>query len=197
MDELMLRQAQKGDAQAFEALITPYEQMVWRVCWHYTNHTENARDCAQEAMLKAWRSIAAYRGDCSLESWLYRICASVCLDFLRKSKRHDAESTDAMREEGFDPAADAPPPAQAVEQKQSRQALRQAMARLPEDMRTALILYALEKKRYEEIASITGAAVGTVKSRINRARQKLEEMLRNGEPSGKSAVQHREGRKGK
>lgn len=195
MDEITLRRAQKGDAQAFEALITPYEQMVWRACWHYIPHRENARDCAQEAMLKAWRSIAAYRGDCSMESWLYRICASVCLDFLRRNRRHEAESTDAMQEEGFDPADERPGPDQAVEKKQSRQALREALSRLPEEMRTALILYALENQKYEDIARITGAAVGTVKSRINRARQKLEKILRDGEQSEENAVQHHEGRK--
>lgn len=195
MDEITLRRAQKGDARAFEELIGPYEQMVWRVCWHYVPHRENALDCAQEAMLKAWRSIAAYRGDCSIESWLYRICASVCLDYLRANRRHEAESTDAMREEGFDPVDERPLPDQEMEKKQSRQALREALGRLPEDMRTALILYALENRKYEDIARITGAAVGTVKSRINRARQKLEEMLRDGEQSGKTSVQHREGRK--
>ena len=56
MDELILRRAQKGDASAFEQLVTPYEQMIWRVCWHYLHHREDAMDCAQEVMLKAWRS---------------------------------------------------------------------------------------------------------------------------------------------
>ena len=61
MDELILRRAQKGDASAFEQLVTPYEQMIWRVCWHYLHHREDAMDCAQEVMLKAWRSIGQYR----------------------------------------------------------------------------------------------------------------------------------------
>ena len=64
MDELILRRAQKGDASAFEQLVTPYEQMIWRVCWHYLHHREDAMDCAQEVMLKAWRSIGQYRQDC-------------------------------------------------------------------------------------------------------------------------------------
>lgn len=194
MDEITLRRAQKGDAQAFERLMEPYEQMVWRVCWHYVNHTEDARDCAQEALFKAWKSISAYRGGCSLESWLYRICASVCLDFLRKKKRQQVESADALREEGFDLPDDAPQPDEVVQKRQEREEVRRAIAALPEDMRTVLILYALEKKRYEDIAEITGAAVGTVKSRLNRARQKLAEMLKSREPSGKIAVQRSEGR---
>ena len=194
MDEITLRRAQKGDARAFERLVEPYEQMVWRVCWHYVNHIEDARDCAQEALFKAWKSISAYRGDCSLESWLYRICQSVCLDFLRRKKRRQEESADALREEGFDPPDDAPTPDEAAQKRQEREEVRRAIAALPEDMRTVLILYALEKKRYEEIAEITGTAVGTVKSRLNRARQKLTEMLPDREQSAGKAVRHSEGR---
>ena len=195
MDELTLRRAQKGDAQAFEALMTPYEPMLWRVCWHYTGHTEDARDCAQEALLKAWRSISAYRQDCSLESWLYRVCASVCVDFLRRRKRSDAVPLSAMQEEGFDPADPSPAPDEGLIARQQREALRGAIAQLPEDMRTVLILYALEKKRYEDIAAITGTAVGTVKSRLSRARQRLQEILAEREQSGDPAVQQSKRRK--
>ena len=111
MDELILRRAQKGDASAFEQLVTPYEQMIWRVCWHYLHHREDAMDCAQEVMLKAWRSIGQYRQDCGFSSWLYRIAGSVCIDFLRKQKRMvDSDSMDAMAENGFEPADDSPTP---------------------------------------------------------------------------------------
>lgn len=189
MDELTLRRAQQGDASAYEALVTPYEPMIWRVCWHYTGHTEDAKDCAQEALLKAWRSIRAYRQDCSLETWLYRICASVCVDFLRRRRRILPEQLSDMEEETAalsDPAA---APDENVIARQEREELRRAMAMLPEDMRTVLILYALEKKKYEEIAAITGTAVGTVKSRLNRARQRLQEILSEWEQSGKGFVQ--------
>ena len=188
MDELTLRRAQKGDARAFEALVTPYEGMIWRVCWHYTGHTEDAQDCAQEAMLKAWRSIGAYRRDCSLETWLYRVCASVCMDFLRSRKRRETQPMPEA-EEGFDVPDSAPLPDEQAVARQEREALRRAMDELPEDMRTVLILYALEKRKYEDIAVITGTAVGTVKSRLNRARQRLQEILTKREQSGETAVQ--------
>ena len=189
MDELMLRRAQQGDAGAYEALVTPYEPMIWRVCWHYTGHTEDAKDCAQEALLKAWRSIGAYRQDCSLETWLYRVCASVCMDFLRRRKRYSPELLADTEEEGFDAPDPAVTPDEKVIARQEREELRRAVAMLPEDMRTVLILYALEKKKYEEIAVITGAAVGTVKSRLNRARQRLQEILTQWEQSGEGFVQ--------
>lgn len=177
-DELILRRAQKGDAHAFEQLITPHEQMVWRVCWHYTRHTEDARDCMQEAMLKAWRAIGSYRADCALESWLYRIASTVCLDFLRKQKRlPQTESADEMAEAGQQPADASPTPDEAVLRAESNEQLTAAIDSLPGDMRTVLILYALEGQSYEAIAEVTSTAVGTVKSRLNRARQKIAKYL--------------------
>ena len=178
MDELILRRAQKGDASAFEQLITPYEQMIWRVCWHYLHHREDAMDCAQEVMLKAWRSIGQYRQDCGFSSWLYRIAGSVCIDFLRKQKRTvDTDSMDTMAESGFEPADDTPTPEEALLDSESAGNLSRAIDALPTDMRTVIILYALEKLRYEDIAQSTGVSVGTVKSRLNRARQKLAAIL--------------------
>ncbi len=189
MDELILRRAHKGDTAAFEQLITPYEQLVWRVCWHYTHHREDAQDCAQEAMVKAWRSLPQYRQDCSLETWLYRIAASCCIDFLRRKKRTAAESADQLAENGFDPADPAPQPEETAIRSDEKQQLRSALDQLPIDMRTALILSAVEGRKYDEIARITGVAEGTVKSRINRARQKLAEILSRREQNGISAVQ--------
>lgn len=195
MDELILRRAQKGDTAAFEQLITPYDQLIWRVCWHYIHHMEDARDCAQEAMVKAWRSLPQYRQDCALETWLYRIASSCCVDFLRRQKRRAAESTDALAETGFDPADPAPQPDETAIHRDEKQQLYHAIDQLPEDMRTALILSAVEGRKYEEIAQITGVASGTVKSRINRARQKLTEILTSREQSASRAVQHDERRK--
>ena len=181
-DEFTLRRAQKGDAQAFEMLVTPHEQMLWRVCWHYTHHQEDAADCLQEAMLKAWRAIRTYRGECSLKSWLYRIAATVCLDFLRKQKRlPPTESADELADdEGFTPVDASPTPDEAVIRQESADHIRAAIDSLPADMRTAIILYALQGMQYEEIAEVTSTSVGTVKSRINRARQKIAKFLADG-----------------
>ncbi|MBQ8554709.1 MAG: sigma-70 family RNA polymerase sigma factor [Clostridia bacterium] len=180
-DDFTLRRAQKGDAHAFEQLITPYEQMLWRVCWHYTHHTEDARDCMQEAMLKAWRTIGSYRRNCAIETWLYRIASTVCIDFLRRQQRLPViDSAEELAETGFDPADASPAPDVAALQAESKQQLQQAIDALPADMRTVLILYALEGQPYEIIAEVTGTAVGTVKSRLSRARQKLAKWLADG-----------------
>ena len=187
-DEFTLRRAQKGDAQAFEARVTPHEQMLWRVCWHYTHHQEDAADCLQEAMLKAWKAIKTYRGECSLKTWLYRIAATVCLDFLRRQKRlPPTESADELADdEGFTPVDASPTPDEAVIRQESANHIRAAIDSLPAEMRTAIILYALQGLGYEEIAEVTKTAVGTVKSRINRARQKIAAYLAD---SGNNSVQ--------
>lgn len=184
-DEFTLRRAQKGDSSAFEMLVTPHEQMLWRVCWHYTHHQEDAADCLQETMLKAWRGIKAYRGECSLSTWLYRIASTVCLDFLRKQKRlPETESADELAEdEGFTPVDDSPTPDEAVIRAESADNVRAAIDALPADMRTVIILYALQGMQYEEIAEVTRTSVGTVKSRISRARQKIAKYLADGNNS--------------
>ena len=176
--DMTLVRAQKGDAQAFERLVTPHEQMLWRVCWHYTHHQEDAADCLQETMLKAWRAIDSYRGECALSSWLYRIAATVCLDFLRKQKRlPPTESADELAEDGFAPVDTAPTPDEAVLKAESAENIRAAIDSLPGDMRTVIILYALQGLGYEEIAEVMKTSVGTVKSRLNRARQKIARFL--------------------
>lgn len=195
-DEFTLRRANKGDAQAFEQLVTPHEQMLWRVCWHYTHHQEDAADCLQETMLKAWRAIKTYRGECSLSSWLYRIASTVCLDFLRKQKRlPETESADEMAEDGFTPVDDAPTPDEAVIKAESTENIRAAIDSLPGDMRTVIILYALQGLGYEEIASAMQTSVGTVKSRLNRARQKIAKFLADGNnPSYQASINVKGGR---
>ena len=177
MDELLLRRAQSGDPEAFERLMEPLEQLVWRVCWHYTGNREAAEDCGQEAMIRIWRNLANYRGECALESWVYRIAANCCMDWLRKKKRDWSVSMEPMVEQGFDPADDSPGTEAQVVAKDERQRLREAIALLPEDQREALILTQLEKVPYEEAARALGVSEGTVKSRVNRAKARLKEIL--------------------
>ena len=129
-------------------------------------------------MLKAWRAIGSYRGECALSSWLYRIASTVCLDFLRKQKRlPETESADELADSGYMPVDSSPTPDEAVIRAESKAQLQEAIDALPAEMRTVLILYALQGMPYEEIAETMQTSVGTVKSRLNRARQKLSNYL--------------------
>lgn len=177
MDELLLRRAQSGDPEAFEQLIGPLEQLVWRICWHYTGNREAAEDCGQETMIRIWRSLESYRGDCALESWIYRIAANCCMDFLRKKKRDQSVSVEPLREQGFDPADPSPGTEDRVVAEDEHRRLRIAITELPDDQREALILTQLEKISYEEAARMLGVSEGTVKSRVNRAKARLKEIL--------------------
>ena len=188
MDELLLRKAQRGDPEAFGRLMEPLEQLVWRVCWHYTGDREASSDCGQEAMIRIWRALDSYRGDCAFESWVYRIAANCCMDWLRKKKRDRSVSMEPMREQGFDPADTSPGTEDQVVAKDERRRLREAIALLPEDQREALVLTQLERVSYEEAARMLDVSEGTLKSRVNRAKARLKEILSSGQelssPSG-------------
>ena len=177
MDELLLRRAQGGDAEAFEQLIGPLEQLIWRICWHYTGNREAAEDCGQETMIRIWRSLGSYRGDCALESWAYRIAANCCMDYLRKKKRDKSESVEPLREQGFDPADPSPGTEEQVVAEDEHRRLREAITQLPEEQREALILTQLQKVPYEEAALLLNVSEGTIKSRVNRAKARLKEIL--------------------
>ena len=176
MNELLLKKAQGGDPEAFEAMMADLEPLVWRVCWHYIGNREDAADCGQEAMIKIWRNLSAFRFDCAFETWVYRIAANSCLDFLRKAKRRPIESLEPLTEQGFDPPDQGPGTEQQVIQKEEEARLREAISQLPEDQRDALILTQLEGKSYEEAARLLDTTEGTIKSRVNRARTKLKEI---------------------
>lgn len=178
-DALTLQRARRGDTAAFEALVTPCEPMLWRLCWQMLGSREDARDALQEIMVKAWRALDRFDGKAAVSTWLYRIGVNHCTDLLRQRSLRRVESLDSLREDrGYDPPSPAEGPAEALEHKERNAAIRQAIGQLPPDQRTALVLFALEHRSYEEIAALTGAELGTVKSRIARAREKLAGMLR-------------------
>ena len=198
MDELLIRRAQRGEPEAVEALMTGSESMIWRVCWHYIGERENTEDCAQEAMIRLWRSLDSFRFDCAFETWAYRIAANCSLDFLRKAKRRQDVPLEPLAEEGFDPADPNPGTEETVIRKEERQRLREAIAALPEDQRDALVLTQLEGKSYEEAARMMATTEGTIKSRVNRARGRLKELFSlEREQSGKKNVQRSETGSGK
>ena len=195
MDELLLRRARQGDADAFEQLMTPLEKLIWRVCWHYTGQRETASDCAQEAMIKIWRSLDSYRGDCAFESWVYRIAANCSMDAMRKKKRDRSESIEPLKEAGFDPADPEPGTEEKVIAAERKRQLRECITRLPEDQRDALVMTQLEGMSYEDAARRLDVSEGTIKSRVNRAKAKLKEWLTDsGELSAPGCVQKSERR---
>ena len=195
-EEQALVRAKRGDAGAFEALVTPYEAMIWRVCCRMLPQQEDARDALQDTMFRAWRAVAGFRGDSSVSTWLYRIAVSCCLDMLRRQKSRPASSLESMMEEnGYDPPAADPPPDAVLEAREDKETVRLAIQALPDEQRVPLLLSCVEGRSYEEIALLLSLPVGTVKSRIARARIHLVKILKeSGNFSGPPASKHDERR---
>lgn len=178
MADLLLMKAQNGDADAFTALCMPFENMVYRHCLQMLNHEADAQDAAQEAMLRAYRAIGRFRGGSDIATWLYRIAHNVCIDMLRRPRvQRENASLDAMGETGFDPADAAPDPEETYVRASEQTRLTQAIAHLPEAQQALLTLRYGDGLSYEELARVLKLGMGTVKSRISRAKEKLRSLL--------------------
>ena len=170
-----------GDVNAYEELVTKYEKSVYNLALRMTDNAEDAADMAQEAFIKAYNSLSGFRGDSKFSVWLYRIVSNVCLDFLRKQSRRPAVSLSVEDDDGEEVQMDVPDdsmsPQQMLERQLTREAVREGLSQLPEDYRQILLLRELQGLSYDEIAQALDIGVGTVKSRIFRAREKLCEFL--------------------
>ena len=173
----VIRRVQRGDANAFEYLVAAYEKNVYNLALRMTGNPEDAEDMAQEAFLKAYSSLDSFRGDSKFSVWLYRIVSNVCLDFLRKQKKRQSFSLSMEDDDGEEGELELPDlrrlPEDELEKKLTRDAVQRGLAQLPEDARQILLLREIQGLSYEEIASALGIDLGTVKSRIFRARKKL------------------------
>ena len=197
-NELLLARARKGDPAAFEELMTPLERGVYFTCLRLMGDAATAQDCAQEAMIRAYKNLKSFRGECQLSTWLYRIAYAACVDEMRRQKRRPQESLENLQAAGFAPPDRGDTPVNALEKKERMAALNAAIQALPPEMKEVLVLSQLQGKSYEEVALITGAAIGTVKSRLSRAREKLKQLLSpNGELFENASVQINERRAAK
>ena len=164
-------------AEEFERLAGENERQVYAVCFHMMGSREDAQDCAQEAMLRAYRAFDSFRRDASFATWITRIAMNVCTDALRK--RRQVVSLDAIREEqGFDPPDPGPGAYARLEEKERMRILRAGIDKLPEDMRQMIVLRDMRGMNYDEIGEALDLPLGTVKSRISRAREKLKQILK-------------------
>lgn len=166
-----------GETEAFELLVLEYQKNVYNVALRITGNAEDAADMAQEAFIKAFNSIYSFKGDSRFSVWLYRIVSNVCVDFLRSRARRPASSLSTENEEGesveLEIADESLSPEKLLETKLSCEAVRRGLDSLPGDYRQILLLREIQGLSYDEIAQILDIEIGTVKSRIFRARKKL------------------------
>lgn len=169
--------AKNGDLNAFNELVVEYQTLVYNLCYRMLGQAQAAEDAAQEAFVSAWRNMGSFRGE-AFRPWLLRIAANLCRDELRRRGRRPSSSLDSVLEAGVpEPPDEDPSPDDSLLTSELRGHLQAALMQLPDDQRTALVLCDVEGLDYQEIATVMQTSLGTVKSRIARARMKMRELM--------------------
>jgi RNA polymerase sigma-70 factor (ECF subfamily) len=181
----LVKQAQAGDTRAFDQLVSRYRTRVFGMIYNMVHNEQDAWDLAQDGFLKAWKSIARFRGQSSFYTWIYRIVMNVTIDSLRKKQIRGggAEFDDAIQLKEIDPASRTVPQAAALpheqmEHKEIRSRIDAAIAQLSPEHRAVILMKEIEEMQYHEIAESLGCSIGTVMSRLFYARKKLQNLLR-------------------
>lgn len=181
-DKTLIQHCKQGSLDAFNELMGRYEKRVFNFAYHMSGNYDDAWDVTQEAFIRVYNSIGTFRGDAVFTTWLYRIVRNVFLDERKRAKAHMQTSLEEYVELDENSVAkqiedDGPSPEELVEGKERNQILQEAIESLPDYQRMMVILYHTQGKSYEEIAQIMNLPIGTVKSRLNRARLALREKL--------------------
>ena len=184
-EEQLIRRAQQGDNGAFEELLLLHQKKVYNLCLRMSANPDDALDLSQEAFLRAWRSLGQYQFEANFSTWLFRLTSNICIDFLRRKKRRQetslTESYDDSDEGAELSVPDAQPgPEQQAITNETKIELARAMEQLSPEHREILQLRVIEDLQYEQIADILDVRVGTVKSRLARARLALRKILKAG-----------------
>lgn len=183
--EELVRAAAEGDQDAFAQLVALHEKRVYALAVRMTGRQEDAADVAQDAFLAAWRGLPSFRGEAGFATWLYRLTANAAIDHLRRSRRQRSEASLDDGELGLDAVDPAPTPQEQAESESLREAVRWGMGELSREHRQVLELREYRELSYEEIAGQLGVDLGTVKSRLSRARGALRKiLLKSGNLSG-------------
>ena len=183
IDQKLVERAQAGDKHAFELLVAKYQRKLGRLLSRFVRDAAEVEDVAQEAFIKAYRALPSFRGESAFYTWLYRIGINTAKNHLLANKRRPPANTpfDAEEAESFEEGGllhEVSTPENELMSKQVVDVVQASLQQLPEDLRSALTLREIEGLSYEEIASVMNCPIGTVRSRIFRAREAVAENLR-------------------
>ncbi|MEM9208868.1 MAG: RNA polymerase sigma factor RpoE [Pseudomonadota bacterium] len=182
-DAQLVRRVQKGDKGAFDLLVLKYQHKIVNLVMRYVRDPDQAMDIAQEAFLKAYRALPRFRGDSAFYTWLYRIAVNTAKNHLAAQRRRPMDvELDLQDSEQYDLHAklkETDTPEGVTLSEELNQTVQRAIEALPEDLRTAIVLRELEGMSYEEIAQTMDCPVGTVRSRIFRARDAIGKKIGN------------------
>lgn len=177
-ERVLLRKASGGDIRAFEALVAAYEKVLYNLAFRLTGNKEDAMDVVQDVFLKAYQALPRFRGDSKFSTWLYRVCVNASMDVLRMRKKGASLSLDGVPagESLLRRSDDSGVSTEVhVETRVLAQSAMAALSRLDPAQRAVIVLCDMQGHSYQEISEILGISVGTVKSRLHRARQALRE----------------------
>lgn len=182
IDQVLVERVQAGDKRAFDLLVIKYQSRIINVISRYLRDPVEAMDLAQEAFIKAYRALPNFRGESAFYTWLYRIAINTAKNYLvaqsRRPPGSDIEATDAEQFEGPSALKETATPENMLLRDEIQQAIFSAIEALPDDLRTAITLRELEDMSYEEIAETMDCPIGTVRSRIFRAREAIDIKLK-------------------
>ncbi len=186
-ESVWIKKAADGDADAFGRLVLKYQTFVYNICYQSLRNREDAYDVSQEIFIKAYKAVTSFRGDSSFSTWLYKISVNAIKDYVAKEYKRktlslqirssDDEDDIEIDVQDTDRNSD---PELSTERNETVNAVRAAIAELPDIYREMIVLRDIENFSYEEISEMTALELGTVKSRLNRARKQLKEILENG-----------------
>ncbi len=181
-EKALLEKAKNGDLAAFEKLIESYQKKVYNIVYRMIGNPDDASELTQEVFIRVFRSIRNFKEESQFSTWIYKIATNICLDELRKQKKHKVISLDEeiksdegeMKRQIED---NKPQPDIIAEKNELKKTVRNAILSLPDEYRVVIIMRDIKGLSYDEIAQITKCPEGTVKSRINRARKALRTIL--------------------
>jgi RNA polymerase sigma-70 factor (ECF subfamily) len=182
-DAVLVMRCQEDDCEAFDEIVTRYKDGIYNYVWRMVSNREDAEDLAQEVFVRAFAAIKTFRREANLRTWLYKIASNLCVDRYRRAGLEkqwiiplEREQNDSVR--SMDIPDHSNDPRRSFERSELQAEVQKALLKLPEKLRSAIILFDLEGLSYEEIADAMGCPIGTVKSRIFNARMKLRGLLK-------------------
>ncbi len=181
-DKQLVERVQRGDQRAYDLLVLKYQHKIFGLISRYVKDSDEVQDVAQEAFIKAYRALPKFRGESAFYTWLYRIAINTAKNYLVSRSRRppgvDVDVADAEYYDGASGLRDSDNPENVLFGNELKQVVDSALAALPEDLRTALTLREFDGLSYEDIADVMDCPVGTVRSRIFRAREAVDEKVK-------------------
>jgi RNA polymerase sigma-70 factor (ECF subfamily) len=177
-DDLVVERYLAGDMTAFDELMIRYERQIYRICYRFVNNRDDAMDLAQEVFIKAFEHLGSFRRESSMKTWLYRIAMNHCINHVKKNAREFVEITESVGSTRASVHSD-------MEQREQQEQFRRLVKRLPPKQKAILEMRIHEQLSYEEIATMSGRSISTIKASVFFALEKLRKLVK--EPKEKPA----------